>query len=347
MLSNGTCSPCPAFCQTCTSSTVCSECLPGYFYDSSPKSCQACSLPNVLSCSTSTLITKCKPAFYLSSNSCFACRPNCLSCVDSLSCVECALGFVIRSNAGQYCQICPDLCTSCQAANSNICLSCLTGYAINVGQTCSQITSCVTNCALCLSGVNCYRCADGYFLTSAQACVQSALKLSALCLTNAYGNRYYHCLACQAYAYSPPAAQNSRLCLPIYASPDGISRYVFLDAETNRNSFSTAVLAETCGTFVVNYAGANAQGQVVVSFTLESYYQLAIRAKVFIKQDITSATTFTIRVSDSSASESITASVTSAPGCSEVIVTGSTRTLSKSSVTLTFSASKTVQFGVS
>lgn len=281
-MQGGVCQPCFKSCKACTGPSSCSECLLGYYYEPSSVTCQPCSLPNSLACTSANLIMTCRHSFFLSANSCFACRPNCLSCVDSLSCQECALGFVILINAGQYCKICPDRCTSCQKGNTSLCTSCLVGYTLNSSQGCSAIASCVANCTLCITAGSCSLCAEGYFLTLTGGCLQSNLKISALCAGNAYGNRYYQCIGCQSFAYNPVASQNSQLCLPRYSTNDGISRYRFIDAEINSGQFTLGMLTRNCGPLAVNYIPSNMMGLVPVTFTLDPYYRITVRAKVFL-----------------------------------------------------------------
>ena len=80
-VSNGQCAGCGAFCDECSSGSVCSECQLGYVLPTGEDECVECLL------------------------GCIVCSPN-----DLTQCVECSGGYY--DNNGQ-CALCPDSCSQC------------------------------------------------------------------------------------------------------------------------------------------------------------------------------------------------------------------------------------------
>jgi len=186
ILVSGTCLPCSSNCQTCVSSTICTQCQSGYYlyqgscqllcplgFYSYNSQCNACTLPFCISCiyTSGQYCTSCDPSkqvylyngsclincpsgtFKDSSGFCLNCNTNCSQCYNTTYCILCQSGYNFHG-----------LCVT----------TCPTGtYALNVsGQTICQ--SCSTGCYICNSGTNCITCSSNYnlILTNGQgACV--------------------------------------------------------------------------------------------------------------------------------------------------------------------------------
>lgn len=140
--SNGVCVPCSSGCATCSSATVCTNCV-AY---SSPSNNGTCACP-------SSYYFEVTPLRY-----CNRCNTYCLSCNNSASCNQCLPGFLATTNGAC-------ICPRGNYVNSNLqCLTC-------VGN-CS-VCSAVNNCSLCNAGsylqnnVCVQRCNQGFYISGA------------------------------------------------------------------------------------------------------------------------------------------------------------------------------------
>ncbi len=156
---------CPLNCQTCSSSTACTQCASGYtlFVQSGSTICAPCTT----SCRTCvegqpSACLSCGAGFYLSGSTCVQCSTNCLTCT-AAGCVSCIDGYFLTS--AQTCsQNCILPCATCSTVTPNKCTSCIAGYSYNdVSNTCNQILTCTGGCSVCplgfsLSQGNCITC---------------------------------------------------------------------------------------------------------------------------------------------------------------------------------------------
>lgn len=170
--SNYTCLLCQSPCEYCTSATVCTTCLTGFFlfnnscptvcpsgYTGINRVCMVC-LGNCATC-TGTV------------NTCLTCKPDTYLMDLNSSCVtSCGTGLFI-DYLDRKCVTCSPPCKTC-TNTSDTCLSCTTGILFN--NQClnqcpekyyvqsNQCQLCPTNCSSCLSLVNCTACAQDFVL---------------------------------------------------------------------------------------------------------------------------------------------------------------------------------------
>lgn len=234
-LNNGACTPCPSWCATCDSETVCTALPSGTFgytlvqvnasYTAIAQcdyGCYSCSSADPSFCNT------CVPAgFYLSVSTASAntrARSICLPCTISSNCKTCSTSSPSTCTScfpGDYlaanntCIVCDSPCTTCQQTNSSFCLSCPSGYTLSSG-TCSEIentnssAACNENCAQCSttgSTSTCQVCTDNYVLNSGkctpcpegcQICSPNDFSLCLTCSTGNYLNSTGSCVACSS-----------------------------------------------------------------------------------------------------------------------------------------------------
>lgn len=77
--SSGICVECPSGCTTCYQNNSCTQCKPGFIYNSV-----------ALTCTDSAL---CNSTQYFNGSICTSCPSGCSSCVDSLTCIACDLTY--------------------------------------------------------------------------------------------------------------------------------------------------------------------------------------------------------------------------------------------------------------
>lgn len=159
-----TCYNCPTGCSRCTSNTVCTACVQGY---------------------------------YMSAGLCYQCMPVCKTCIDGVSCSSCINNLVI---SGTICACASPLllapgsltCISCTTFDAHcqtcaysspysasapvpiICTAAMTGYFVNAMDT---TTACSTDCNVCGSTTTCTTCA-ATFNKVGQNCVCSPFFLA-------------------------------------------------------------------------------------------------------------------------------------------------------------------------
>ena len=135
LLSTGACQACLLNCDTCDSSTTCSQCKSGFV--------------RVVSSNGTTCTNSCPSGNYLESttNTCITCSSNCLNCTSTMNCLICSSNLILYQG----------YCIS----------SCPTGYT-NINQTC---LACLTGCKVCGPLYNCTTCSSGFTLSSNNSCV--------------------------------------------------------------------------------------------------------------------------------------------------------------------------------
>jgi len=174
---------------------VCSVCNPGYFmvngvclpvlipivncseYDINGK-CLYCaagsyllndmcvpitSIADCVTYSSATTCTACNQYTYLSGNACTAVTtliPYCTSYSSATACSSCALGYAVAANK-QSCL------ANCEVAGTTGCSKCLPGYYPDAANsnTCTVVSSPITNCVYYSSASVCSTCIPGYLYT--------------------------------------------------------------------------------------------------------------------------------------------------------------------------------------
>ncbi|KRX07487.1 Insulin-like growth factor binding protein, N-terminal [Pseudocohnilembus persalinus] len=185
------CVDCPVQCTLCTSSTSCSSCAYGYYYDTTTSSC----------------VTTCPDTYYAEDNgrTCQPCDSECYTCngPSSKQCIlctssptqlymhfdnqcyqNCPQGY-FNDNTSKNCQICPTGCYTCSDLstcsecipgyylhNNNCLLTCPSGYYDNPDPY-NSCDPCDTICNTCdyTAPLQCTSCNSGYFLYN-NYCVQ-------------------------------------------------------------------------------------------------------------------------------------------------------------------------------
>ena len=203
---NGYCQPCSQLvgnCSICQDSSICSQCLQGFYLNSKGK-CLECGNSNTTGCtvcSSDFTCSTCLEKYYLAENeTCTPCKylySDCILCnVDQ--CTQCSDGYFVSSSLG-ICTICDTLnCTQC-SSNGAICEECQPGFSLYNGtcQECDQTGSGLTNCLICdinsETGNICTTCKPSFYNTSSVAC-ESCYPNSATC-QECYNTSY--CTKCE------------------------------------------------------------------------------------------------------------------------------------------------------
>ncbi|CAK77936.1 unnamed protein product (macronuclear) [Paramecium tetraurelia] len=224
-----TCSTGPTACLTCvnnyyykkTSLSCVTDCGNRYFQDGSD--CTQCTEP-CNNCSSSTICIDCITGYYLFNNSCISTVPNgyyksgtslikcpniCGNCISETECTSCPTNQYLLSK--QCIDKCPDkyyslnfVCYSCDAScllcsSSTVCTLCPDNYLHLSGkcyQNCptkyysleQQCLSCQSSCATCANGLECKTCPTSSPYMSSNLCVST-------CLANYY-IKEFACVKC-------------------------------------------------------------------------------------------------------------------------------------------------------
>ncbi|KAL4480119.1 hypothetical protein ABPG74_020635 [Tetrahymena malaccensis] len=176
---NKPCGKCPENCKTCSSANICDECDSNFELDST-KNCQSCQ-PN--------------GQYYDSKQKqCVNCPSNCLKCNSSSNCSVCSSGFQVTSQ-------------------KNGCQACLTNqgqYYDSSQQICGQ---CSSQCLTCTSSKNCTECQANYQIiqNNCQACLinqgqyyDTSSKTCGSCLQNCLFYKYGGDNLCKACPVTSP-----------------------------------------------------------------------------------------------------------------------------------------------
>jgi hypothetical protein len=139
---------CGAGCSTCNQG-ICQSCCPNYKMQLNQ--CIQCLDPQCLTCSTGSpeQCLTCDSGYSASltnSSQCNLCNSiyelNCNAynnCTGNSNCLNCQL---YAMNGNTTCLICASIYRYCQTCNNSQCLTCISGYALNI-----------TNCNLCLTQI--------------------------------------------------------------------------------------------------------------------------------------------------------------------------------------------------
>lgn len=129
----------------------------------------SCGVPNCVSCETSSNATigrciQCEQDYGLDdNNTCHKCSHRHCRCKDAGGCDTCDVGFGLVENAthgGSMCRKCHEGCFDCMFAESNRCLGCQTGFAMD-GSSCKKCAVHCLNCTASGSG-RCDECRPGF-----------------------------------------------------------------------------------------------------------------------------------------------------------------------------------------
>ena len=143
-----TCQGCPANCTKCSSATVCTGCISGYFlYTNAGK-------------------TICEKNESLTSN--------CAASTDKTTCTACASGFFLNSKNNCTAATFGAKCAEWEKADTETCKTAAAGYYLKDGTP----TACSANCNAC-SATACTACKTGYYLLANSTCKAT----TALCKT--------------------------------------------------------------------------------------------------------------------------------------------------------------------
>ncbi|KCV68133.1 TKL protein kinase [Fonticula alba] len=193
----------PAACTAChqghylQGSQCLDSCPVGLWPDNLLNRCQPC--PEVcLSCTSTTHCTLCRPGFIPAGGQCRLCHSSCLSCTDEVSCSACRPGLVFLDPDPGMPSLCgstcppgefpgPERCTRCDrscdlcAGGAARCLVCAEGFRWDIaapgpGKT-GACVPCPAGCASCIGtgpGTSrCLSCGAEHFLTQDGTCAGS------------------------------------------------------------------------------------------------------------------------------------------------------------------------------
>ncbi|GAB1227985.1 hypothetical protein ENUP19_0367G0018 [Entamoeba nuttalli] len=148
-------------CSKCdpSSSTICTECVDGYYLHSSQ--CLKCS-SNCVKCESSSC-SMCASEFLNINGSCVSCMSvGCSKCDSTLNtCSNCSDGFSLINGS---CVGCSNI-TNCKVCSSNICSECNTGYYLNEN-VCNPCGDSCTDCNKTNNTIVCNECSERYYLSS-------------------------------------------------------------------------------------------------------------------------------------------------------------------------------------
>ncbi|EAR93473.2 hypothetical protein TTHERM_00424410 (macronuclear) [Tetrahymena thermophila SB210] len=185
--SNGNCLPCPQYCNTCSSQTICSLCQTGFLLAIDGTCVSTCPLTfiqdltktNCVCRLNSTLLNlqcPCNAGYIDVNGDCQSCPSNCDVCTSQSVCSQCSQNYYLTVQ-GTCVSACPQ--TFIPDSTSKICVCgsnrtlqnsqcpCNTGY-IDVNSNCQQ---CPQSCDVCRSQSACSQCSQNYYLTVQGTCV--------------------------------------------------------------------------------------------------------------------------------------------------------------------------------
>lgn len=162
--------------------------------------CEACDTT-----SSNTICTKCLPSYFLSSNNCVSCDTvitNCNLCTLNIDnnpkCIVCKTNYGILNGGCQNCSAISG-CSQCQILNYQLqCVTCNQGLILfSAEMTCipCQIPYC-SNCSISNAGIySCSACSNGYYLLNS-TCFSCASSIS-YCMTCLFDqNKRLTCTSC-------------------------------------------------------------------------------------------------------------------------------------------------------
>ncbi len=151
---NNLCYRCHVSCSSCTDSTNCIDCAPGYYWKVNHLGlCTACP-SGCATCLESGVCTSCLTSFYQYTDHCLGCPTDCLECIDGSTCTSCTAGILVSN----LCIRCDDLtyggssgCLSCVENNNFIkCEQCADTYFLDASTgVCRLCSSYITGSVRC------------------------------------------------------------------------------------------------------------------------------------------------------------------------------------------------------
>lgn len=156
LTSESKCTACPSVCLACTSATVCTSCISGYFLASG--TCYEI-IPFPCSAQTQNSCTKCYYGYLFSNGQCTLDS----SCNGTSTCLSCSKNYYLSSGKCLACTTNAAVCDYCKDSDPAVCQQCTTGYYLS-GTTCTTCVSAMTGCTRCKSKFFCTKTGDGYFL---------------------------------------------------------------------------------------------------------------------------------------------------------------------------------------
>jgi len=135
------------------------------YYSLISGTCTLCNVVGCLTYSSTCQCLSCVSGYQFINNQCIACQNlHCTVCQASISsCQQCAASYGRLSSACVLCT--PSNCYNCDGDNT-ICVTCNVGYYLSNG----NCYSCQTNCASCISNIQCTSCSPGTFLQANGRC---------------------------------------------------------------------------------------------------------------------------------------------------------------------------------
>lgn len=205
---------CSSHCAACTNSSYCSQCVQGYYTQTSG-TCAKCTTKGCATCSdTGATCNACLKGFYLINQECLPCPGFCASCSGADVCTELVYVFnqiIIIVGGKTYLALCDSNCATCSNLNPSVCLECNDGFILKNGKckkcsgscmTCDEsdksvclscypntflsgtkCVSCNPTCKTCSGATNvnsCTSCWDGYYLSGTE-CIKGCPDNCFLC----------------------------------------------------------------------------------------------------------------------------------------------------------------------
>ncbi|EAR93475.2 hypothetical protein TTHERM_00424430 (macronuclear) [Tetrahymena thermophila SB210] len=184
---NGSCLPCPQYCNTCTSQKTCSICQTGYLLAADGTCVSTCPtnfIPNQtktycvcrLNSTLLNLQCPCNTGYFDVKGDCKQCPYNCDVCISQTACSQCSKNYYLTVQ--QTCAFpCPQtfkpdfiskkcVCDSNRTLQNNLC-PCNSSY-VDINGECQP---CSSNCIKCTSQTSCAVCQQSYYLTIEMTCV--------------------------------------------------------------------------------------------------------------------------------------------------------------------------------
>ncbi|CAG9329825.1 unnamed protein product [Blepharisma stoltei] len=175
----------------------CIQCVDGYYWKS--YSCLSCSdITNCELCDNGSTCTQCLAGFFLqSTTSCVSCRslnPFCLVCDSASECTQCDSTHYL-TDLGTCASSGPAYCKNTKSNNLSNCIECLEGYNWDQNnKICKACSDIMQHCAECEEGniedFECLKCDVGYALDPNGVCIKSPLKNCEI------GLDAFHCEEC-------------------------------------------------------------------------------------------------------------------------------------------------------
>ncbi|KAL4480718.1 hypothetical protein ABPG72_014493, partial [Tetrahymena utriculariae] len=183
---NGDCFPCPKYCSTCTSQTICSACQAGYYLATDGTCVFVCPINFIpdqantncvcrLNSTQLNLQCPCNIGYIEINGSCQQCPQFCDVCTSQTVCFQCSQNYYLTVE-GICASPCPQtfivdstlkkcVCDTNRALQNLRCV-CNIGY-IEINGVCQQ---CPSSCDVCTSQTVCTQCSQNFYLTVLGTC---------------------------------------------------------------------------------------------------------------------------------------------------------------------------------